>query len=327
MLAKFALWTAVWTAVALASSPVVLPQQPTKAAKLEFEMVRAAGPPESTVDVLFVGDGYTERQLGGKYLKDVERYTKRLLLEQPFASFAKRFRVRAAMIASEDEGCDLSPSADKRKTAFECHLDAPDGRLIVFKRDDELRKVVESAGPTDLVFVMVNTEIYGGAGTVLHVPERERPLPAPTFSAQDTRSFLIAIHELGHSFAGLADEYVDEALHETFPLPPTGQDLENANVTLAHGFDRENRKALAANVKWKHFLDLPGAHKHDWLHEGGYFRARGVFRPWRTCRMLDNEAAFCPVCDEEVTKAILVCLGEPFDDAKYHSARPLSQWR
>lgn len=297
------------------------------ASTLEFEVLRAAGPPETTVDVLFVGDGYTAKQLKGKYLKDAERYTKRLLEEQPFKGYAKRFAVRAAMVASEHEGCDRSPSEERRATALQSHFDSPDGRLLVFKDEDALRAIVLAAGPPDIVFVMVNTETYGGAGTVLSMPERSRALPAPTFSAQDTRSFLIALHELGHSFGGLADEYADEALHETFALPTDGGDLDEANVTLARGLDRDKRDELGQRIKWKHFLALPGADKHDWLFEGGYYREKGVVRPWRNCKMRENEAAFCPVCDEEMTKAILACLGEAFDDAAYHKARPLSQWR
>lgn len=293
----------------------------------EFEVLRAAGPPETTVDVLFVGDGYTAKQQKGKYLKDVERYTKRFLEEEPFKGYAKRFGVRAAMVASEHEGCDRSPSEEKRTTALQSHFDSPEGRLLVFKDHDALRAIVLAAGPTDIVFVMVNTETYGGAGTVLPVPERKTALPAPTFSAQDTRSFLIAIHELGHSFGGLADEYADEALHETFTLPSDGSDLDEANVTLARGLDREKRDELVQRVKWKHFLALPGAAKREWLFEGGFYREKGVFRPWSNCKMRENEATFCPVCDEELTKAILACLGEAFDDAAYHKARPLSQWR
>ena len=186
---------------------------------------------------------------------------------------------------------------------------------------------MESAGPTDIVFVMVNTERYGGAGTVLetlHV--RGRPLPAPTYAAQDTRSFLIAVHELGHSFADLDDEYADEDLHAAFPLPEKG-DLPEANVSLARAFERGSLEQLKATVKWKHFLDLPGAAKARWFHEGGYYREKGVYRPWPTCRMLVHEDPFCPVCCEEVAKAIHAACGLPWDDAAWHKAHPLSEWR
>ena len=86
------------------------------------------------------------------------------------------------------------------------------------------------------------------------------------------------MHELGHSFGGLADEYADAALTGTFALPSDEKaDLGEANVTLRGCFDLAD---LGSTVKWRHFLALPGAQHYDGIHEGGYFRAEGVFRPF-----------------------------------------------
>src|SRR5262249_22324303 len=156
---------------------------------------------------------------------------------------------------------------------------------------------------------------------------RGRPLPAPTFSAQDTTSFMIAVHELGHSFANLADEYEDEAEASRQRLPDDGHDLDSANVTLNGHFDASSFKTLAETVKWRHFLALPGARTHEWLFEGGYYRQRGVYRPWRHCRMRDHAAPFCPICEEELAKAIHDCCGDPWDDAAWHKERPLTAWK
>ena len=288
-----------------------------------------SGPRESSVDVLFVGDGYTKKELGraGKYWKDVERCSKRLFQDLPFSAYKKRFNVRALMLESEDEGCDPAPGKDEADTALDSHFDSAGGRLLVFGDSARLKQLVEACGQTDIVFVMVNTERYGGAGTVLEgLSVRGRPLPAPTYAAQDTRSFLIAVHELGHSFADLDDEYVDETLHGTFPLPDKG-DLPEANVSLEGAFERGSFERLEATVKWKHFLALPGAQKEEWCHEGGYYRERGVYRPWPTCRMRDHEDAFCPVCCEEVARSIHAACVLPWDDAAWHKEHPLADWR
>lgn len=289
-----------------------------------------SGPPEKCVDILFVGDGYIARDLSlqaGKYWKDVQRYATRLFKEEPFVSSKARFNVRALFLESAEQGCDASPSEEKVRTALESHFDSREGRLLTFKNAARLKEVVEAAGPVDIIFVTVNTERYGGAGTVLHgLRVRGKACPAPTFSAQDTASFLIAVHELGHSFAGLADEYEDEALHEKFPLPSKG-DVPAANATLARCFDAKSFETLAKTIKWSHFLALPDARKHKWVVEGAYYRAKGVFRPWSTCRMLHHDDPFCPVCTEEVAKAILAACGETWDDAAWHKAHPLSSWR
>lgn len=289
-----------------------------------------SGPSEKCVDVLFVGDGYTAKDLtiqAGKYWKDVQRYAARLFKEEPFLSTKSRFNVRALFVESPQRGCDASPTEEKFHTALESHFDSPEGRLLVFKDARRLKELVEQAGPADLVFVMVNTERYGGAGTVLHeLRVRGKPCPAPTFSAQDTASFLIAVHELGHSFAGLVDEYEDEALQKTFPLPEKG-DVSAPNATLPRFFDAKTYESLAKTIKWGHFLALADARKHKWLIEGAYYRAKGVFRPWPTCRMLRHDDAFCPVCAEEVAKAILASCGDTWDDARWHKEHPLSEWR
>lgn len=289
-----------------------------------------SGPRESCVDVLFVGDGYVEKELApgaGKFWKDVGRYSQRLFKDEPFLTYKSKFNVRAAFLQSTDRGCAESPEDASVHTALGSHFDSKTGRLLVFRDSQRLKQVVEEAGGADLVFVMVNTERYGGAGTLLsEIRVGSRALPAPTFSAQDTASFLIAVHELGHSFADLADEYVDEPLVKRYPLPEKG-DIARPNATLARCVDASSWDSLAKSVKWSHFLALPDARKHKWLEEGAYYREKGVFRPWKTCRMLDHEDDFCPVCCEEVAKAIVTTCGEDWDDALWHKTHPLGKWR
>ena len=92
-------------------------------------------------------------------------------------------------------------------------------------------------------------------------------------------------------------------------------------------FDASSFKKLAETVKWGHFLALPGAKNREWTFEGGYYRKTGVFRPWRACRMREHREAFCPICDEEIAKAIVACCGDKWDDAAWHKERPLSAWK
>jgi len=286
-----------------------------------------SGPVEECVDVLFVGDGYTRRQLARKYWTDVNRCAKRFFHEPPFSWYKSRFNVRAALVVSKDAGCRRDPADDSVSTAFGSFFDSATGRLLVFGNSEALAATVRAAGPADIVIVMVNTERYGGGGSTLgEIQVRGRPLPAPTFSAQDTTSFLIAIHELGHSFARLADEYEDVANHDRYPLPNQG-DIDCMNVTLASRVDSSSRERLRQTLKWSHFLDLKRAGRHAWVHDGGYFRASGVLRPWPTCLMRDHQDPFCPVCCEEVTIAIFATCGMQFDDEAYHKAHSLTLWR
>jgi IgA Peptidase M64 len=313
-------WVLLQTVAAQAKTAI--PSQ----AKAEIKSWRKNGPAAKSVDVLFVGDGYT-RERKRKFLRDVERYTDRLLKEPPFSWYKDRFNVRSAFVASADRGCDLSPTAQKADTLLESHFDSPRGRLLVFRNRRTLRRIVAQAGDVDIVFVMVDTEKYGGAGTLLRaVRVRGRPLAAPTFAAQDTASFMIAVHELGHSFADLADEYVDKNAAKVYALPRGGTDLRQANVTRLGQFDARSKKTFAKTVKWKHLLVLPGARKKKWLHEGAYYREKGVFRPWRDCKMRRNAARFCPVCMEQMAKAIVLTCGQKWNPAAYHKLHPLRLW-
>lgn len=295
--------------------------------EVRLRVWRENGPAEKSVDVLFVGDGYTKRQYG-KFWRDVNRYSSRFLKEPPFLWYRDRFNIRAAFVPSRDSGCDLSPVSNKVVTLLESHFDSPTGRLLTFRRKRLLLRIARQCGQVDIIFVMVNTEKYGGAGTRLYeLIVRGRPCPAPTFSARDTRSFIIAIHELGHSFGTLADGYVDEEFAGKRALPANERDLPHANVTRAGKFDASSFEALRRTVKWGHFLDLPGARKRKWIFEGGYFRAQGVFRPWADCMMTNMGRPFCPVCTEELAKAIHAACGEKWDDAAFHRKYPLRLWK
>ena len=320
-----------WSAGAavIAALGLATPAAPAQGTRpVRVSKVMHSGPSKTSLDVLFVGDGYTAAQLALKYWKDVNRYTKVLLRTQPFAMFRRRINVGAVMLASRQKGCDVAPDAERVATALESHFDAPSGRLLVFKDHARLKQVLESVGIPDIVFVMVNTEKYGGAGTVLHaVKVRGRSLPAPTFSARDSISFQIALHELGHSFGDLTDSYEEKASQKRFKMPKGDKDLRYANATLPAHFDDATYGSLKKTVKWNHFLSLPGAERHRWIWEGGYYRTKGVFRPWPTCRMLKNASPFCPVCEEQMAKALVAACGDTWDDAAYHKARPLKLWK
>ncbi len=257
----------------------------------EIRRLISSGPVESSVDVVFVGDGYSRRK-AAKFWKDVDRYTKRLLEEPPFSWYKARFNVAGA-----------------------------------FREQAALARILDAVQGVDIAFIMVNVEKYGGSGSVLYARELGgRSLPAPTFAAQDTTSFLIAIHELGHSFADLADEYEDSAVAARFPVPPSG-DVNAPNATLPGQFDPATFESLKRTVKWKHLLELPGAAKFKWVYEGAYYRAKGVFRPWKRCMMLSLGDPLCPVCAEEMAKVIVETCGEAWDDAAFHKKYPLSIWK
>jgi hypothetical protein len=212
-------------------------------------------------------------------------------------------------------------------TALDSHFDHSTGRLLRFRDDVRLTRLVARLLPVDLVFVMVNTDRYGGSGTVLRrLYVHGRPLPAPTFASRAEGSFLLAVHELGHAMAGLGDEYADPAMVWRYPMPPPGADLRHPNLMLAPFLDRSSPEGLLRTAKWAPLLAWPGAEKHAWAHEGGYLRQSGVYRAWPRCRMRDTRDPFCPVCCFHMARAMAEAVGDTFVEPEYRRAFPLSLW-
>jgi len=282
-----------------------------------------SGPRERCVDVLFVGDGYPAADLAeGRYWKDVEAAAERLFATAPFSWYRASFNVRALSLESRERGCDRG-KGDEVATALDTTFDEKNGSLR-FRAHDELVRLVEANGATDCVFVLVNCEQRAAAsGTILSLPGTPaRLMPAPTLAAHDAASFDIALHALGHSLGLLGDEFQDEASFcppiDTGGLLPGGLNIANSTGSV-----RPTRDELP----WSHFVGLPDGKKHDWLHEGAGRRAKDSFRPWPRCRMRGLDAPFCPVCTEELAKAIQKLCGNQWNDEAYHREHPLKLWK
>jgi IgA peptidase M64 len=283
-----------------------------------------SGAPERCFDVLFVGDGYQAADLAeGRYGKDVDRVVEQLLGTAPFSWYRKSLNVRALALESRDAGCDLGPK-DEVHTALDCAFDGRKKEILHFRNHEELLRRVTAAGAVDCVFVLVNTPKRGAAASTLLTGETPpRSLPAPTLSGKDPASFGLAMHGLGHSLGGLNDEFTGSSSFcpdfDDSGLPPGGPNVKSVTTgTAAEARD---------DLPWEHFRALAGGKKHDWMHEGAGRREKNAYRPWRTCRMRDPDAPFCPVCTEELAKVLQRACAQPWNDEEYHRAHPLELWK
>ena len=121
-------------------------------------------------------------------------------------------------------------------------------------------------------------------------------------AADNEVSRSVVIHEFGHSFGGLADEYFNStvAYNDFFNL-----EVEpwNPNLTTLVNFES----------KWKDMLSeatpVPTPPENEYqevvgVYEGGGYVSKGVYRPMIDCRMHTNEAVFCPVCNKALQQMI-----------------------
>jgi len=148
--------------------------------------------------------------------------------------------------------------------------------------------------PYDQLIILVNTDRYGGGGfyNFLHVCTSDNKLSQKVF-----------IHEFGHSFAGLGDEYyTSDVAYENYynlkvePWEP--------NLTTLVNFDSKWKKMVDSSTP----VPTPRFSKYSTkvgAFEGGGYIPQGIFSPMEDCRMKSNETShFCPVCQKAIVEVI-----------------------
>ena len=157
-----------------------------------------------------------------------------------------------------------------------------------------------AAAPYDFILVMVNTERYGGGGVFNHFS---------VFSSNGYSAEKVFLHEFGHHFAGLADEYFNsEVTYED--MLDTSLEPWQPNITTLIDFDRKWADLLTEGVpvptpRNKQFVGKTG------VFEGGAYVRKGVYSPAMDCRMRTNKAkSFCEVCQSAIEKMLQLYITE-----------------
>lgn len=251
------------------------------------------GKPENKVDIVFIAEGYTLQEME-KFSKDAKRFAGYLFDIEPYKSRKSDFNIWAVLSDSQDSGTDIPHQGVWKRTAvssnfytFEIdrYLTAPNQKIVAS---------VASNSNCDALYVIVNTEKYGGGGIFNFYG----------LSMSDHKqSAEVFVHEFGHSFAGLGDEYYSsEVAYEEFynlkvePWEP--------NITTMVNFASKWRDMISAEVP-QPTPNEPAYKNITGLFEGGGYMAKGIFRPYLDCRMKTNSAeGFCPVCRRAINLMI-----------------------
>jgi hypothetical protein len=199
--------------------------------------VQQTGDPHNRVDFVFIAEGYMAGDKD-KFRSDLERMTAYLFSVEPYKSMKNRFNIRGVFRPSAEQAMDEPRQRLYKKTILNASFNAFDLDRYMLIEDDH--RVHEIAGqvPYDAIIVLVNSKRYGGGSIGLDycVTTVDHPTSPQVF-----------IHELGHSFAYLADEYYQSEVSYNDFYPKGVEPLE-PNITAL--FDPEN-------VKWKDLL-APG---------------------------------------------------------------------
>ncbi len=181
---------------------------------------RRSGDPHAKVDIAILGEGYTAAE-EGKFRADVARYAATLFRHEPFASLADRFNVWGVLRPSLDSGCDEPSRGVWKRTALGASYDALGSERYLLTEDNRALRDVAAAVPYDVLYVMVNQSRYGGGGIYNLFC---------TFVTDNQWSEYVFVHEFGHAFAGLADEYYTSATAYN-DFYPRGVEPVEPNIT------------------------------------------------------------------------------------------------
>lgn len=263
-------------------------------AQARLETLMTNGPAARRINLVVLAEGYTAGELS-RFVSDARDAVDILLATPPFDEYRSLFNAYAIAVPSAESGSDHPARGILRDTYFNSSFDSFGvARLLTYPPNDRSAEYAEGQGKVDQLLqalvpecdisvLLVNDSEYGGSGGSTAVFSRNAAAPE------------IMLHELGHSFGYLADEYTD------FSAAPG---LEQANVT------RETRPEF---IKWKAWIPdgvpLPTPLTPDYadvigLFEGANMRPRGWYRPKADCKMRTLDRPFCEVCRQELVRAI-----------------------
>ena len=298
-----------------------------------------SGPPAEKVDLLILGEGYTEDERG-KFRADATRLTEALFEEEPFRSRRDDFNVWGIDLPSAASGVSRPRAGQFRRTPLSAEYNVFDSERYLLTYDNRALRDAASAAPYEFIEILVNEEQYGGGG----IFNFQATAAAGTGFAE-----YVFIHEFGHHFAGLADEYYTSdvayetgasyhpepwepnvtALHDPgdlkwgdlvapdTPLPtPWDKEAFEAASTAAQRERRDLRAAGAPETEMDRLFtaqmeretallaSMPHAGKVG-AFEGASYEPAGLYRPEIDCIMFTrNPVGFCRVCRRAISRVI-----------------------
>jgi hypothetical protein len=282
-------------------------------AALAVKQVEINGPSSNRIDVVFVAEGYTNiyenrsdlnadgiisSNEQAKFDRDVREILSSFVSEPPFSDYRHYFNFHQINVASRQVGADTKwkKPVRVRDTAFSAAHPYSNAARLLTVDTHAVKRFVSRHVPFDVIIVLVN-DAWGGSGTrrvaTIGINRYETEAGKATWNFKHVRAQ--AVHEFGHAFASLGDEYaysgvsLDPVLAEREPPFP--------NVT------RETRRE---HIKWRHWIKpetpIPTRGIGGWvgLYEGAFYHKKDYYRPQANCRMRETFRPFCKICREAI---------------------------
>lgn len=253
------------------------------------------GSPEKCIDVAIMAEGYSAKD-EALFYKDAEIACESLFEHEPFKKLKDRFNIVAVFSESKDSGVSIPRNNEWKTTAVSSHFDTFYSDRYLTTRSVKAIHNWLAGIPYEHIIILANTDTYGGGGIY----------NSYTLTTAHHSMFRpVVVHEFGHSFGGLADEYAyDEA---PSPLYPYSVEPWEPNITtLVHFEDKwKGMVEPGTPIPTKPQTDEKLIYTKIGVYEGGGYTKKGIYRPTTECRMKINEApVFCPVCQRSLERTI-----------------------
>ncbi|QNA90462.1 peptidase M64 [Massilia sp. Dwa41.01b] len=221
-------FSVAWSIEIDTDAPDVVRKQPAVVAKPI--PVHVSGPSPQKVDLLILGDGYTAREMA-KFEADARRLAKHLFSVSPFKERANDFNVWALAVPTEASGVSRPSTGVHHASNLGTRYDIFGSERYVLALDNRALRNIAQHAPYEFIEILVNNETYGGGGIFGQFS---------TAAAGNAWANYLFVHEFGHHFAGLADEYYTSPV--AYAASSTRMEPWEPNVTALRD---------PAQLKWK----------------------------------------------------------------------------
>jgi hypothetical protein len=296
--------------------------------------VERNGDPADKADLLLLGDGYTAAEMD-KWHRDAKRLADLLFAMSPFKERRRDFNVWAVDTPSEESGIARPSDSVYRRSALRVTYDAFGSERYVLAFDNKRLREAAAAAPYEFVEIVVNDRKYGGGGIFGQYA---------TVAAHNAWASYLFVHEFGHHFAALADEYYTSdvaygpAVDRPEPWEPNAtadpqaakwRDFVTPGTPLPTPWQKQafedmqkeiqaRRRKLRAEHRPEEEMDalfreerdrearlFAGPHAHAvGAFEGALYEAKGYYRPQADCIMFTRTEVFCAVCRRAIERVI-----------------------
>jgi hypothetical protein len=310
----------------------------TKISPYKIRKLSENGPPAKKVDVVILGDGYAKADME-KFRADAKKYNDAMFSTPPFKGRKDDFNIWTVEVESGESGIDIPDKNVWKNNALGTMYNTFGSARYVLTTDNKTLRDAAAAAPYDFICILINDSRYGGGGIY--------NLYATTYTGETTQGQewqmeYVYVHEFGHSFGGLGDEYYASSVaYDEFY--PQGVEPWEPNLTVL--LDKKN-------VKWKSFLSEGIEVPTPWekatfdsveserakldrlapdyyakreplykrsmeilrtsafagrvgVFEGAGYASKGIYRPAVDCRMFTlSLIAFDPVCSAAIERVV-----------------------